>query len=102
MSSSGSRGLRAPVPKPSKSAKRSTALEGLDVNEGLFERLRELRRTIAAEQGVPAYVVFSDRSLADMAARRPENTADFLECHGVGKAKLERYGDAFLQVIAET
>ena len=92
----------APAPKAAKAAKRSTALEGLDVNEGLFERLRELRRTIAAEQGVPAYVVFSDRSLADMAARRPEDTVAFLECHGVGKAKLERYGEAFLQVIAET
>ena len=51
---------------------RSVALSGSDVDEELFERLRELRREIAAEQEVPAYVVFSDKTLADMAARRPQ------------------------------
>jgi ATP-dependent DNA helicase RecQ len=78
---------------------RSVALFGSDVDEDLFERLRELRREIAAEQEVPAYVVFSDKTLADMAARRPQDRAEFLEVFGVGEAKLERYGDVFLEAI---
>jgi len=83
--------------------KRSPARDatvGLPVDDDLFERLRELRRTLAANQGVPAYVVFADRSLADMAARKPETLDELLECHGVGAAKLERYGETFLEVIA--
>ncbi len=72
----------------------------LIVDEELFERLRELRRTIAAEQQVPAYVVFGDRSLVDMAARRPTTPEELLACHGVGATKLERYGEAFLSAIA--
>jgi len=49
---------------------------------------------------VPAYVVFSDRTLADMAARNPRDREEFLEVHGVGAAKLERYGEVFLEAIA--
>jgi len=90
-----------PRVKAPKQPKRSIALSGSEVDEELFDRLRELRRTIAAEQNVPAYVVFADRSLADMAARRPATSDEFLECHGVGAAKLERYGDAFLAAIGE-
>ena len=93
--------MRAKAPKSEKRARRSGALEGMDVDEELFERLRELRRVLAAEQGVPAYVVFADRSLADMAARRPATREEFLASHGVGEAKLERYGDAFLALIAQ-
>ena len=92
----------------SKAQKRSGALgadgttpDGLPVDEALFERLRELRRRLAGEQSVPAYVVFADRSLADMAARQPATRDEFLACHGVGAAKLERYGDEFLAAIAE-
>jgi len=66
----------------------------------LFERLRELRRTIADHQGVPAYVVFSDQTLREMATRRPRNTMGLLEVPGVGEVKLERYGSAFLDEIA--
>lgn len=65
----------------------------------LFEHLRALRREIADEQQVPAFVVFSDRSLIDMASRKPQSLEELLDCHGVGLAKLERYGDAFLSVI---
>ncbi len=93
--------MRAKAPKSEKRARRSGALEGMEVDEELFERLRELRRVLAAEQGVPAYVVFADRSLADMAARRPATREEFLASHGVGEAKLERYGDAFLALIAQ-
>jgi ATP-dependent DNA helicase RecQ len=93
---------RAKPPAAEKRPKRSGALEGMDVDVELFERLRELRRTIAAEQGVPAYVVFGDRSLADMASRKPSTPEEFLSSHGVGEAKLARYGEVFLAAIAET
>jgi len=86
--------------KAEKKPRRSSALSDLGVDEGLFERLRDLRREIAAEQQVPAYVVFGDKSLADMAARRPASPEEFLEVHGVGQTKLVRYGDAFLEAIA--
>ena len=66
---------------------------------GLFERLRALRRRLADEKKVPAFVVFSDKALLDMAARRPQNREEFLDVHGVGQRKLEEYGDAFLAEI---
>jgi len=65
----------------------------------LFERLRALRRTLADERGVPAYVVFGDRTLQDMAARRPRTPEEFLEVQGVGQKKLAQYGKAFLAEI---
>lgn len=86
------------VSKPRSSGVGSGEL--LDADQALFEKLRALRREIANEQGVPAYVVFADRSLMDMAGRRPKTEEQFLACHGVGLAKLERYGDVFLKVIA--
>ncbi|WP_354668210.1 DNA helicase RecQ [Zobellia uliginosa] len=66
---------------------------------GLFEKLRVLRQQIAAEQNVPAYVVFSDASLKDMEEKRPKNETEFLEISGVGQAKLEKYAEAFLKEI---
>ncbi len=66
---------------------------------GLFERLRALRRKLADEKRVPAYVVFSDKALLDMAARRPQSHEEFLEVHGVGQKKLAEYGDVFLAAI---
>lgn len=97
--------LSKPRAKPAKGPakeKRSIALGagGEPVDEELFERLRELRRVLAAEQQVPAYVIFADRSLADMAARKPATPDEFLECLGVGQAKLGRYGEVFLEAIA--
>jgi ATP-dependent DNA helicase RecQ len=68
-------------------------------DEALFEELRALRRRLAEAQGVPAYVVFSDATLAEMAARRPATPAQLLGVAGVGETKLERYGPAFLAAI---
>ena len=81
-------------------ASRAAGLDGLEVDDELFEALRTLRRRLADEQQVPAYVVFSDATLAEMAARRPGTYAELLEVGGVGQTKLQRYGDAFLDVIA--
>jgi ATP-dependent DNA helicase RecQ len=66
---------------------------------GLFERLRALRKKLADERQVPAFVVFSDRALQDMAARKPRTREELLDVHGVGQKKLEEYGDAFLAEI---
>jgi DNA helicase II / ATP-dependent DNA helicase PcrA len=67
----------------------------------LFLRLREWRRGIAKEQGVPAYVVFSDATLAVIADRRPASTAELAAIPGVGQVKLDRYGAAVLALCAE-
>ena len=67
--------------------------------ESLFDTLRELRRGIAAELGKPAYVVFSDASLKDMAARMPLSESDFREVSGVGEHKAENYAKPFLAAI---
>lgn len=69
---------------------------GSTVEQELFDRLRALRRRLAEEAGVPAYVVFSDATLWEMATRRPMNEEEFLEINGVGAKKLERYADVFL------
>jgi ATP-dependent DNA helicase RecQ len=70
-----------------------------DVEEELFERLRALRKRIADAHGVPAYIVFSDAVLRAMAAHRPDSPDALLRVPGVGPAKLERYGEAFLDAI---
>ena len=95
---------RVPTKKQRKAAARAgraAELTGLPIDEELFERLRVLRKRLADEQRVPAYVVFSDAALAEMAARKPATHAELLEVNGVGQAKLERYGDTFLEAIAE-
>ena len=66
-----------------------------------FERLRALRKRLADQEGVPAYIVFSDAVLRAMAARRPRTPAELLSVPGIGPVKLERYGEAFLEVLAE-
>jgi ATP-dependent DNA helicase RecQ len=75
--------------------------EEADVDPRLFERLRELRSRIAHEEGMPAYIVFADAALREMAARKPQNPDEFLQISGVGTVKLERYGTDFLACIQE-
>ena len=65
----------------------------------LFDALRERRRTIAKEQGVPPYVIFHDSTLREMAAAKPQDRRALSEITGVGARKLDAYGDAFLEVI---
>lgn len=69
------------------------------VDGTLLNELKNLRWDIAARERVPAYIVFSDMALIDMCRKLPRSDDEFLEVSGVGKAKLERYGAAFLQVI---
>lgn len=71
-----------------------------DDEESLFQKLRELRRTIAQEIGKPPYIVFSDKTLRDMARIKPITNAQFLAVNGVGQHKLDLYGQRFMQTIA--
>jgi len=66
----------------------------------LFETLREIRKQLASEQGVPPYVIFGDVALVEMSRERPSNEDEFLEINGVGQVKLERHGAVFLEAIA--
>jgi ATP-dependent DNA helicase RecQ len=72
-------------------------LSGTD--EALLARLRDLRRTISKAEQVPAYVVFPDRTLAEMAVRRPTSANAMGQIRGVGPVKLEKYGEQFLEVL---
>ncbi len=71
-----------------------------DDEESLFQKLRELRRTIAQEIGKPPYIVFSDKTLRDMARIKPITNAQFLAVNGVGQHKLDLYGKRFMEAIA--
>ncbi|MDZ4804720.1 MAG: ATP-dependent DNA helicase RecQ [Candidatus Eisenbacteria bacterium] len=70
-----------------------------DVDPGLFERLRALRRRIADRENVPAYIVFSDAVLTALADRRPATPEEMLATPGIGPAKLARYGGEFLELL---
>ena len=71
-----------------------------DENETLFQKLRELRLSIARENSLPPYMVFNDRTLRDMARLRPITAAQFLAINGVGDSKLAKYGKRFMEAIA--
>jgi ATP-dependent DNA helicase RecQ len=97
------RGARAGRHRPAPPAGERGALTTPELaagDQGLLTRLKELRRTLAGARRVPAYVVFSDATLIEMAQRRPATPAELLTVSGVGVAKLERYGQEFLEVIA--
>ncbi|WP_166819932.1 DNA helicase RecQ [Thalassoroseus pseudoceratinae] len=69
------------------------------VDRGLFERLRELRKELADERGVPAYIVFGDATLRELARQKPTSIEEIQEVKGVGEKKLRDYGDVFTQHI---
>ena len=72
-----------------------------DDEESLFQKLRELRRTIAQEIGKPPYIVFSDKTLRDMVRVKPITDDQFLAVNGVGESKLKQYGERFMAAIRE-
>lgn len=77
------------------------AVAAADYDRDLFDKLRMLRFELAKERKVPAYVIFSNAALEDMARRKPVTRQEFLEVNGVGEAKLTMYGEQFIRVIAE-
>ena len=72
-----------------------------DVDMGAFGKLRELRAQIAKEQGVPAYIVFSDKTLQELSSVLPTDRDGMLEIGGIGEVKFERYGEPFMRLCAE-
>ena len=92
----------ARAPAARRGPRAAAAAEALTGEQAaLLGALKELRLRIARERGVPAFVVFSDRSLIDMARRRPHTVEDFAEVHGVGAAKLKDFAAPFLAAIAD-
>jgi ATP-dependent DNA helicase RecQ len=77
----------------------AAAISSSSVDGELLTLLKSLRLHLAREKGVPAYLIFNDATLLEMAARKPRNEAELLQVPGVGPAKLEKYGDAFLKMF---
>jgi ATP-dependent DNA helicase RecQ len=92
--------LARPRIKEKVKKKPAIALELGPPDQELFEELRALRRRLAEDAGVPPYIVFGDATLVEMSRAKPASEDEFLAVNGVGKTKLERYGKAFLEVIA--
>jgi len=90
------------IKETSKKTKRPKAAAELAANdEPLFDELRRLRKALADAEGKPPYIVFGDASLVQMAREKPLTEHDLLAISGVGQAKLEKYGNDFLNAIAE-
>ncbi|KAF2992588.1 DNA helicase RecQ [Methylocystis sp. MJC1] len=82
--------------------RREKAAANLDeATDRILSALKRKRRDLAQEEGVPAYVIFADRTLIDMAEKRPATLDEMLAVHGVGERKVARYGDAFLEALEE-
>ncbi len=93
--------LLRPPEKKVRAATRPARDSWEGVDRGLFDALKGLRRKIAAQSRVPAYIVFGDRTLRDLARLRPSNRSGFLAAAGVGEAKARRYGERFLEFIKD-
>ncbi|EAQ74591.1 ATP-dependent DNA helicase RecQ [Synechococcus sp. WH 5701] len=94
--------LELPAAPPRQERRRAAAAAAAaepEADASLMTALKDWRRAQAREQGVPPYVVFHDRTLAELAARRPVRLADLGQVSGIGAAKLDRYGEAVLAVI---
>ena len=85
--------------KAKRSADTEVSWEGVD--RDLFDALRELRRELASERGVPPYIIFGDASLREMALMKPKDESEFRLVKGVGEKKLADYGEVFLERIAQ-
>lgn len=90
-------------PKADKKEKKRKipADEGGEVDQGLFERLRSLRLEIARREKIPPYIVFSDKTLAQMCRMLPATKEELMAVSGVGEVKYQRYGEAFLELLRE-
>lgn len=94
---------RVPREKPERpaSAPRTVQLSGKYEDKALFQKLRQLRAELAADASMPAFMIFSDATLHELANFRPQSLGEMLQIKGIGETKLEHYGDAFLRVILE-
>jgi ATP-dependent DNA helicase RecQ len=87
------------VQEAERTKKEGKRKEGVEYNHALFALLRQKRKEMADEAGVPPYVIFPDRTLIEMAAYYPQSLSSLLRISGVGQNKLRQYGEAFLDVI---
>jgi ATP-dependent DNA helicase RecQ len=87
--------------KAARKAAAAAALGGNGTDQALFHALRARRSALARAEAVPAYVILPDRSLLDMASRKPVTLEEMGRVHGVGEVKLARYGSEFLEVIRQ-
>ncbi len=95
--------LLLPKPKVISEKKQITApnIDNVDYDKPLFDELRALRKIIADEMSVPAFIVFGDRSLRDMASSLPQTIESFTGIYGVGEQKLSSFGPRFVEVIKD-
>ncbi|QGH36419.1 DNA helicase RecQ [Gracilibacillus salitolerans] len=75
--------------------------EVVEYDMEMFEHLRKLRKSLADQQAVPPYVIFSDKSLREMSVIKPKSKYEMLQIHGVGERKFEQYGEVFLECFLE-
>ena len=83
----------------SKSKQKVTYFDDYDVE--LYDKLRELRKSIAHENGIPPYIVLSDKTLKDLSVKKPTSKDEMLTVHGIGEVKFSRYGKEFLDLLDE-
>jgi len=95
--------MKLPREKPPKKVEKKTDVQPWlsPVDEELFEVLRKVRAEIAKEQGLPAYIIFPDKTLSDMCRKMPMSQHALLQVSGVGQVKAEKYGERFLEAIFE-
>ena len=93
-------GQLAQEPTVEKLVEESQRIDDLNFNRQLFEMLRQERKKLADAAGVPPYVIFSDKTLVEMATYFPQSRENLLHIHGVGAVKCDKFGAAFLQIIA--
>ncbi len=80
-------------------AKAKAKIDSSDYNVEIFEKLRELRLKISQEEGIPPYIVFSDKTLKELSIVLPKTKEEMLKIHGIGEVKFERYGKQFLELL---
>ena len=90
-----------PLTPRERKARRSPSAGDSAPDDRILSALKRRRMELAREEGVPAFVIFADRTLIDMAEKRPATLDEMLGVHGVGQRKLARYGDAFLEALEE-
>ncbi len=73
-----------------------------EADNALYHALKKKRIELAKENNAPAYVIFTDRSLLDIARRHPTTLEDLADCHGIGEAKLKRFGKVVLEIVKKT
>lgn len=79
--------------------RKQNAVKTLQVDDELFEELRSLRTQLAQEQNLPPYIIFSDKTLQELAEKQPQTSLEMLQIKGVGQSKLDKYGAAFLEIL---